>query len=375
MRTAKYTLLMAGLALTLFGCGGGKEGPDAFSQMKKNKMVRIGTDAVNLPFEFGSGTGVQGFDVDIGNEIAKDLGYEVKWVKSPFERLFEILKNGEVELVMSSISITPDRKKEYGMSEPYFDSGLTIARRQDRPEIKGLASLANKKVGVQSSTTGDKFMATQKTAGGVTISKYPTLDDALGALNRGEIDAVVGDEPILTYSSYKSFPNIITTGDHLTDEQYGVVTRKTEKELLSKVNATLARLKKSGELDELKKRWFQNVMEEVASKRKKLDEEAMLKESPKDVTFNFVKTSGNFNMDRLDGFQLVLAGDRSFQSTPILTNGPRGSCKLSAVPPGEYRLTMSIFKLNTTVKIPKIASRAITFEMNIGAGGINIIQK
>jgi len=374
LRTAKYTLLIVGLALGLFGCGGGKEGPDAYSQMKKNKMVRIATDAVNLPFEFGSGTGVQGFDVDVGNEIAKDLGYEVKWIKSPFERLFEILKNGEVELVISAISSTADRKKEYGLSEPYFDSGNTIARRMDRPEIKSLASLSGKKVGVQSSTTGDKFMASQRTASGVTIVRFPTLDDGLGALNRGEIDAVVGDEPILTYSSYKSFPNIMTTGAHLTEEQYTVVTRKTEKELLSKVNGTLGRLKKSGELDELRKKWFQDVLASATEKRRKAEEEELLKEAPKDVTFNFVKTSGNFNMDRLDGFQLVLAGERSFQSTPILTNGPRGSCKLSSVPPGEYRLTMNIFKLNTTVKIPKDAKRAITFEMNIGAS-IMISQK
>ena len=119
MRTAKYTLIMVALALSVFGCGEAKEGPDASSQMKKNKMVRIATDAVNLPFEFGSGTGVQGLDVDIGTEIAKDLGYEVKWVKSPFERLFEILKKGEVELVMSAISITPERKKEFEMSEDF----------------------------------------------------------------------------------------------------------------------------------------------------------------------------------------------------------------------------------------------------------------
>ncbi len=375
MRTAKYTLLIAVLALGIYGCGGGKEGPDAFAQMKKNKMVRIGTDAVNLPFEFGSGTGVQGYDVDLGNEIAKDLGYEPKWVKSPFERLFEILKNGEVELVISAISITSERKKEFALSEAYFNSGNTIARRLDHPDIKSLASLAGKKVGVQSGTTGDKFIATQKVATGVSIVRFPTLDDALGALNRTEIDAVVGDEPILTYSIYKSFPNLMTIGVMLTEEQYAVVTRKNERELIAKVNETIERLKKSGELESLKKKWFQNVMQEAKEKRDQLAKEEQLKEAPKDITFDLVKTSGNFNMERLDGYQVILVGERSsFQSTPILTNGPRGSCRLANVPPGEYRLSMPIFKLNTTVKIPKSASRTITFDMNIGAG-ITITQR
>jgi ABC-type amino acid transport substrate-binding protein len=365
---------LLGLLVVLIGCGGGKEEPDAEAAMKKNKMVRIATDAVNLPFEFGAGTGVQGFDVDIGNEIGKDLGYDVKWVKVPFSHLFDVLKNGEVELIISAISITPERKKEFAFSIPYFDSDLTIAKRRDKQDVKNLASLTGKKVGVQAGSTGEQFMKSQKVATGVTLITYPTLDDALGALNRMEINAVVGDEPILTYSIYKSFPNLMTLGTRLTEEQYGVVMRKQDTALLASVNKTIERLKKSGELEALRKKWFQNVIEEVGEERAKMQREDALKEAPKDIVFNFVKTGGSFSMDRLDGFQIVLAGAQSYQSTPILTNGNRGSCRLSSVPPGEYRLSMSIFKLNTTVNVPKIPARTITFDMNIGAG-ITITQR
>jgi len=361
-------------AAFLAGCGGAKEGPDAAAAMKKNKMVRIATDAVNLPFEFGAGTGVQGFDVDVGTEVGKDLGFEVKWVKIPFERIFDILRNGEAELIISAISITPERKKEFAFSEPYFNSGNTIAKRRDKGDIRDLASLARKKVGVQSGTTGATFMETQKVATGITLTKYPTLDDALGALNRTEIDAVVGDEPILTYSIYKSFNNLVTLGTHLTEEQYGVVVRKSDVDLLASVNKTVERLKKSGEIEALRKKWFQNVIEDVGKQREQMQRDEALKDAPKDIVFNFIKTGGSFNMDRLDGFQIVLAGAQSYQSTPILTSGNRGSCRLSAVPPGEYRLSMSIFRLNTTVNVPKISARQITFDMSIGAG-ITITQK
>ncbi len=377
MRTAKYILLLLSLALTVISCGGGKEAPDAFSQMKKNKLVRIATDAVDLPFEFGSGTGVQGLDVDIGEEIGKDLGYEVKWVKIPFARIFDILQNGEAEIIISSIAITPERRKEFAFSESYFDSGNTIARRKDKPQLKDLASLSGKKVGVQAGRTGDKFMGTQKTASNVTLQKYPTFDDALGALNRTEIDAVVGDDPILTYDIYKTYPNLITLGMLLTQDQYAVVVRKGEKELLSKVNGTLQRLKKSGELDTLRKKWFQNVMEEAASQRKKLQQEEELRDAPKMVSFNIIKAGGNFNMDRLDGFQLVLVGNSgTFQSTPILTNGPRGACKFNnPIPPGDYSLDMSILRLRgTKVTIPKLPLRSITLDMNIGASSLTIVQ-
>jgi hypothetical protein len=227
---------------------------------------------------------------------------------------------------------------------------------------------------VQAGSTGEQFMKSQKVATGVTLITYPTLDDALGALNRMEINAVVGDEPILTYSIYKSFPNLMTLGTRLTEEQYGVVVRKQDTALLASVNKTIERLKKSGELEALRKKWFQNVIEEVGKEREKMQREDALKEAPKDIVFNFVKTGGSFSMDRLDGFQIVLAGAQSYQSTPILTNGNRGSCRLSSVPPGEYRLSMSIFKLNTTVNVPKIPARTITFDMNIGAG-ITITQR
>lgn len=377
MRTAKCTLLLLSLALTAVSCGGGKEAPDAFSQMKKNKLVRIATDAVNLPFEFGSGTGVQGLDVDIGTEIGKDVGYEVKWVKIQFERIFDILNNGEAEIVISAVAVTPERRKEFAFSESYFDSGNTIARRKDRVQIKDLASLSGKKVGVQAGRTGDKFMETQKTASNVTIQKYPTMDDALGALNRTEIEAVVGDEPVLTYSIYKSFPNLMTLGMLLTQDQYAVVVRKGEKELLAKVNGTLERLKKSGEVDALRKKWFQNVMELARKQRQEMQQEESLREGPKAVAFNIIKTGGTFNMDRLDGFQLVLVGaSGSFQSTPILTTGPRGNCKFNdPIPPGEYKLNMSILRMTTNVTIPKIPSRSLTLDMNIGAGTLTIIQR
>jgi len=129
VRLAKHILLLLSLALPSFHCGGGHEGPDAMASMKKNKVVRIATDAVNLPFSFGSGTGVQGLDVDIGTEIAKDLGYEAKWIKAPFERLFDLLANGEIELIISAISITPDRTHGYGVVFHTDRSQLDASRR------------------------------------------------------------------------------------------------------------------------------------------------------------------------------------------------------------------------------------------------------
>ena len=378
MRRAKHTLWILVLGLMTAQCGGGggeKEARDPFAAMKKNKVVRIAIDAVNLPFGFGSGTGVQGYDVDLGEEIGKDLGYTVKWVKFPFEKLFDILRNGEVELVISAISITPERKKQFVFSDPYFASGNTIARRRDKQGIKDLASLAGKRVGVQSSTTGQLFMESQKVAANVTLTKFPTLDDALGALNRTEIDAVVGDDPILTYSIAKSFDNLMTTGVRLTSEDYGVLLRKSDRELLRKVNATIARLKKSGTLEELHKKWFQDVLEKTALARKKMEEQEGLKTAPKVISVSIVKTgSGGFRMERLDGHVVALSGSNvSFTSSPINTNGNHGNCRFpNPIPPGDYRLSMPVFKINEAITVPKNATRSMTLDMSISGDKFHI---
>jgi hypothetical protein len=143
---------------------------------------------------------------------------------------------------------------------------------------------------------------------------------------------------------------------------------------MAKVNATLDRLKKSGELESLKEKWLADVITQATEKRKRHAEEEALKKAPKSITVSIVKSSGAFSMDRLDGFQLVLEGPNgTFQSAPILTNGNRGSCRFpQRIPPGEYKMAMSIFKMTTNVKVPELAKNSIAMDMRVSAKGIEI---
>jgi len=382
LRNGKISILIATVAVLFVQCGGEPPGPDAWASMQKNKMVRIATDPTNIPFEMGEGTDVQGYDVDLGNEIAKDLGQPSKWVKIPFDRLFEILKNGEVEMVISTIAISEERKKEFAFSDPYFDTGNTIARRIDNTEIKSLASLAGKKVGVQEGRSGDRFMSTQTVAANVSLVKFPTLDDALGALNRNEISAVVGYEPIITYSIYKSFStNLIPTFEKLTQNQFAVVVRPKEAKLLVEINKTIARLKSAGSLEAWREKWFQSVMKDVKGQVEDLNKAEALKNSPKTLALNLVKASGSqVRLDRLDGFNATLIGaNGSFTSTPIMTDdaGVRGGCRFSSpIPPGDYKLTLSRIQMTADVTIAKTPVTALTLTLTFtGQGSISLAWK
>lgn len=381
MRTVKFSLLIASVALICVQCGG-KPAPDAWAAMQKNKFVRIGTSPFDIPFESAQGPSFEGYDVDLGEEIAKDLGYPTKWIPiSEFDKTFEALKNGEIEMIISAVAVTEERKKEFAFSDPYFDSGNTMARRRDNPAVKDLASLAGKRVGVQTGRTGATFMSAQKEAANVTLTEFKTLDDALGALNRGEIDAVVGDEPIITYSINKSYgTNLITTGVALTHNQYAVVVRPEETKLLAKISETIARLKRAGALNAMREKWFQNVMAEAKGEREALEREEQLQATPKAVAVRFVKQAGStVEFDRFDGFNIALVGAAgTFTSTAISTDeaGVSGGCKFpDPIPPGDYMLTLSRIRVSRPIKIEKKAVASMTITLTFSGKGLDIEVK
>ncbi|HTY60744.1 MAG TPA: transporter substrate-binding domain-containing protein [Acidobacteriota bacterium] len=377
MKTAKSALLMLGLLLTLAGCGEKKKlVPSAAESMEKNKFVRILTDAVNAPLEFGAGTGVQGMDVDIGNEIGKDLGIEVRWVKaSGYQHLFDLLKDGEAEILLSAIAVDSTKSADFEFSTPYCNTGDVIAIQRNKSGISGLTSLSGKKVGIADGRPADDFMTTQKTAAKVAITRYPTTDDALGALNRAEIDAVVGDEPLITYSSFKSFHGTIPLPGLIHQYRYAVVVRKAETGLLSKINGTIDRLNMTGELKKLDETWFGNVRKDASNLLRSDQETERLKKAPKSISVDIDKASGGVNMDSLDGFVLVFEGPQgTYQSTSIRTEGNHGRCNFTKpVPPGEYRLAAKVlFKGIKTITVPDYPKTSLVMTMKLSAADIEI---
>ncbi len=365
--------MMVGLMLIAIGCGKKeKEIPSAEASMKKHKKIAIVTDARNAPFEFGAGTGVQGLDIDLGNEIGKDLNIEVNWVKANgYDHVLDLLKNGEAEVVISAIASDPAREKDFAFSQPYYESSDVIAHQRNDFDVKDLASLKGKMVGVASGRPADTFLATQKD---ITVKKFPTLDDALGALNRAEINAVIGDEIMISYSSFNSYPNTTTLPEQVNKYKYVAVVRKGETALLAKVNATIDRLKSSGELQKMIDTWIGDIVKKSRDRGEADKKEDAAKKAPKTINVSINKSGGSWNMDRLDGFVLVLEGaSGSYQSTPILTEGNHGNCKFTkAVPPGEYKLNMSILRMTAKVPVPDLAKTSLAMDLNISGSGISI---
>ena len=144
------------LALLVGGCGGEKAAAPASSGGAK--VLRVGTNADFAPFEFQdvSGKEYQGFDMDLIRAIAKEMGYQADIQNINFDGLIPAMESGNLDVIISGMSINDERKQKVDFSEPYYKSGLTIVVKKDNTAINKFNDLAGKKVAVQIGTTSAK---------------------------------------------------------------------------------------------------------------------------------------------------------------------------------------------------------------------------
>jgi His/Glu/Gln/Arg/opine family amino acid ABC transporter permease subunit len=224
----------------------------ALDRVRASGRLRVGIDATYPPFGIAEGGEFSGFDVDIARAIARELGVEAELVNAGFEGVFPALQNGSFDVVISAVTITPERRATLLFSDPYIAAGQQLVVRGDSA-ITGPDNLADRTVGVQINTTAQFAMEKRP---GVTIAKYNTIDLALLDLQNGRVDAVASDGPVLRYMLRSNFPGLKTAGAEYSDEQFGVVLARTSDDLRRAVNAALWRMQESGEYAKIHGKWF-----------------------------------------------------------------------------------------------------------------------
>lgn len=241
----------------------------ALQRVKQSGELRVGTDATYPPFETAEGGQFTGFDIDLANAIARELGVQATFINSGFDGIFPALQNATFDIVMSSVTITPERSAAMLFTDPYYDSGQLIAVRKETQGIETPDDLKNKKVGVQINTTAQYDL--EKRAG-VTVAKYNTVDLALLDLRNNRIDAVVCDAPVLKYMIFQSFSDLKTAGKRFTDEKFGIALAQSSGDLRDAINAALKKIRETGQYDQIHAKWFgeaaERTAEQEASQRK-----------------------------------------------------------------------------------------------------------
>jgi His/Glu/Gln/Arg/opine family amino acid ABC transporter permease subunit len=224
----------------------------ALERVRASGRLRVGIDATYPPFGIAEGGEFSGFDVDIARAIARELRVQAELVNASFDGVFPALQNGSFDVVISAVTITPERRATMLFSDPYISAGQQLAVRGDSV-IAGPDDLGGRTVGVQINTTAQFSMEKRP---GVTIAKYNTIDLALLDLQNGRVEAVASDGPVLRYMVGRSFPGLKTVGAEYTDEQFGIVLARASDDLRRAVNAALWRLQDSGEYAKIYSKWF-----------------------------------------------------------------------------------------------------------------------
>jgi polar amino acid transport system substrate-binding protein len=219
------------------------------------KNLKIGTDATYPPMETQDAKGMlSGYDIDLGTQLAKELGGKAEFKNIAWDDVFKALEEKKIDVIISSVTITDERKKQYLFSSPYINAGQVILTKKDNVKIATVADLVNKKVGVQKDTTSEKEAV--KYADAKMITGYADYDLAAKDLVNGKLDAVIID---LTAGKglVDKYRGLKIASDSFTNEYYGIVLRKDDVALQSRINQAISTLHERGVLDDIKQKWFQ----------------------------------------------------------------------------------------------------------------------
>ncbi|KQC46081.1 glutamine ABC transporter substrate-binding protein [Geobacillus sp. Sah69] len=257
MKKGLIVAVVAALFMALAACGKSTETSSPSGAEKEGKQkITVGTDAAFAPFEYMQKGKIVGFDADLLDAVMKEAGLDYELKNIGWDPLFASLQSKEIDMGISGITITDERKQSYDFSAPYFEATQVILVKQGSP-VKNALDLKGKTIGVQNATTGQE--AAEKLFGkGDHIKKFETSVVAIMELLNGGVDAVITDNAVAN-EYMKNNPDkklqVIEDPQNFASEYYGMIFPK-DSELKAKVDEALQKVIDSGKYAEIYKKWF-----------------------------------------------------------------------------------------------------------------------
>ncbi|WP_017325082.1 basic amino acid ABC transporter substrate-binding protein [Synechococcus sp. PCC 7336] len=216
--------------------------------------LSIASETTYSPFEFANAQGeIVGFDVDLLEAICDRLNCTATFVSAEFEGIFSALAAGQYDAIASATTITRERSRVVDFTRPYLNAGQIVTVRVES-DIVGPADLTGKAVGVQLGTVGD--MEAGIYTDEIDVRRYSSIEQALAALARGDVEAVIADAPTAGYIVARQFADRLKlVGKLFTVEYYGIALRKETPEMTEAMSAAIAQLAADGTLAQIAKAW------------------------------------------------------------------------------------------------------------------------
>jgi glutamate transport system substrate-binding protein len=286
MRTQKLwrallAMALAVAALTLAACGddddddgggggggGGDQAADVeqfpadttMGKIQERGEITIGVkyDVPPFGFENPQSGEVEGFDVDMGKIIAEELGVEPNFVEAISDNRIPFLQQGEVDLILSTMTINQERDLEIEFSEPYYIAHGRILVPGDS-DIQGIEDLAGKRVCTALGSTYEETI--REEAPDAELRLVDTYSECLELLQNGAVDAESTDDVILTGQIIQD-DTLKMVGDELTTEPYGAGIKEGDKEFQKFVSDTLEAAQSDGRWEDAYQQWVGQYVEE-----------------------------------------------------------------------------------------------------------------
>ena len=223
-----------------------------------NAELTIGVNATYKPLIYKEANQLTGIEVATARELSKILGEKITFVEMEWDALIPAVQVGKIDVIMSGMSITPERKTLVDFSTPYLETGqMAIIRLKDAGRFSTPRAIFQNgaKVGVEHNTTGHDFA--KQTLLSATIKSYTTTDEIFSALRSGEIDFFIHDAP----TSWKlaqtaEYSDLLALYRPLSSEFLAWAVKKGNSSLLTRLNNGLRILKDKGILNKIQNHWI-----------------------------------------------------------------------------------------------------------------------
>lgn len=212
---------------------------------KNNNEIIMVTEAGFAPYEYYKDGKIVGVDVDIANEIAKELGKKLVIKDIAFDSIVNEVKTGKADFGAAGISYSEERAENVDFSNDYSVSRQVAVVRENT--YKTINEIKNKKIAVQLGSIGDTYVSEYfKDAEVVRQKKYLAAAEDLKA---SKVDAIVMDE-LPAKQIIANNQGLVIINEEITSDSYGMIVKKGNKELLDTINKVIDKLKSEGKIDE-----------------------------------------------------------------------------------------------------------------------------
>ena len=253
-------------ALMLSGCassGGSSdsEPPGALTRIVDSGVIRVGMTGEQPPLSMISRDGdFLGLDVALMRVLARSMGVEARFVQLDFDELLDALDAGEVDVVMSGMTITPERVQRVAFVGPYFTSGKTLLTRSEdlaAIEIAEDLDALTPRIAALRGSTSEEFA--RSALPNATLVLTAGLDEAVRGVVSGEVDALVADRETCFFAVLR-YPDqgLIASNATFTLEPMGIAVPLDQPRLANLLRTYFSALSETGALEKAKAVWFKD---------------------------------------------------------------------------------------------------------------------